>query len=271
MTLDTIQFHYSFRGNKDNPLILFLHGFMGDSQEFNQVLSVLSHQFCCLAVDLPGHGKTRVMGGDECYTMPNTAQSLINWLEQLNVKNCILVGYSMGGRLALYLALHFSLYFSKVVLESASPGLKTKGDRLERMNRDFELAQKLENTNFSLFVSNWYNQPLFASLKNYSDFELIKARRLQNNPLELAKSLKNLSTGFQPSLWDKLQQNTIPLLLLVGEYDEKFRAINSEMAQRCQSAQLEIIPDSGHNIHLENPKAWIDRVGLFLRNSSNKI
>lgn len=267
---DCIKFHYSFRGSKDNPLILFLHGFMGDSQEFNEVISVLSNQFCCLVVDLPGHGQTRVLGGEDCYIMTNTAQLLINWLKQLTVKKCILVGYSMGGRLALYLALYFPQYFSNVVLESAAPGLKTEGDRLERMKRDFELGQKLENTDFSLFVSNWYNQPLFASLKNYSDFELMKARRLQNNPLELAKSLRNLSTGCQPSLWDKLQQNKIPLLLLVGEYDEKFKAINSEMAQRCQSAQLEIIPDSGHNIHLENPKAWVDRVGLFLRKSSNK-
>lgn len=196
--------------------------------------------------------------------MPNTAQSLINWLEQLIVKKCILVGYSMRERLALYLALCFPQYFSYVVIESTSPGLKTEGDRLERMKRDFELAQKLETTDFPLFISTWYNPSLFTSLKNYSDFELMKARRLQNNPLELAKSLRNLSTGCQPSLWDKLQQNAIPLLLLGGEYDEKFRAINSEMTQCCQSVQLEIIPDSGHNIiHLENPKAWVDRVGLF--------
>lgn len=265
MTFDTIEFHYSFRGDRNNPLILFLHGFMGDRQEFNEIISLLSNQFCCLAVDLPGHGQTRVVGGEECYTMPNTAQSLINWLDQLIVHNCFLVGYSMGGRLALYLALHFPKYFSKVVLESASPGLKSQGDRLERMKRDFELAKDLETSDFLLFLSNWYNQPLFASLKKYPDFELMKARRLHNNPLDLAKSLRNMSTGCQPSLWENVKHNTIPLLLLVGEYDEKFRAINSEITQLCPSAQLEIVSHAGHNIHLENPKAWIEKVGLFLR------
>ncbi|HEY9650036.1 MAG TPA: 2-succinyl-6-hydroxy-2,4-cyclohexadiene-1-carboxylate synthase, partial [Coleofasciculaceae cyanobacterium] len=150
-----------------------------------------------------------------------------------------------------------------------SPGLKTKGDRLERMKHDFELAKRLETTDFSSFISNWYEQPLFASLKNYSDFELMKLRRLQNNPLELAKSLRNLSTGCQPSLWDNLHQNRTPLLLLVGEYDDKFRAINAEIAQHCKSAQLEIICDSGHNIHLENPNAWVDKVSFFLRENSH--
>ena len=127
MTFDNFKFHYSFRGNRAKPLILFLHGFMGDNKEFNEIISLLSDQFFSLTVDLPGHGKTRVLGGEKCYMMSNTAEALINLLDQLNVKKCFLVGYSMGGRLALYLNLHFPQYFSKVVIESASPGLKTQG------------------------------------------------------------------------------------------------------------------------------------------------
>lgn len=263
MTVDKFKFHYSFRGNPDKSLILFLHGFMGDSHEFNDVIALLADQFYCLSVDLPGHGKTRVLGGEECYTMPNTAHALINWLDQLNVKQCFLVGYSMGGRLALYLNLHFPQRFSKIVLESASPGLKTGRDRLERTQRDFELARKLENSDFYRFLSNWYSQPLFASLKKHQCFQILIESRLRNNPFELAKSLRNLSTGCQPSLWENLKQHKKPLLLLVGEYDAKFIAINSEIARLCQSAKLEIVRNCGHNIHFENPKTFVQILKNF--------
>lgn len=264
MTFDHFKWHYFFRGNRAKPLILFLHGFMGDSNEFNQVISLLSDQFCYLSVDLPGHGRTRVMGGEECYTMSTTAHALIHLLDQLNVQNCFLVGYSMGGRLALYLTLHFSQRFSRIVLESTSPGLKTQGDRLERIQRDFELANKLEESNFSTFLANWYSQPLFASLKKHPDFYFLKQSRLQNNQFELAKSLRNLGTGCQPSLWEKLQNNKNYLLLLVGEYDTKFITINSEMIRLCPFAQLEMVSNCGHNIHFEDPKTFVENVQSFL-------
>lgn len=264
MTFNKVQFHYCFRGSLDKPLILFLHGFMGDSNEFNQVIPLLTDQFCCLTVDLPGHGKTRVLGGEEYYTMSNTASSLIKLLEQLNIQNCLLVGYSMGGRLALYLNLHFPQYFSKVVLESASPGLKTNWDQLERIQRDWDLAKKLEESDFATFLGDWYNQPLFKSLKEHPNFDLVIANRLHNNSLELAKSLRNLSSGCQPCLWEKLKENKNPLLLLAGEYDTKFIAINSEMAKLCKFTKLEIISNCGHNIHFENPKRFFEIIKSFL-------
>ena len=263
MTFDCFQFHYSFRGNKAQPLILFLHGFMGNSNEFDAVISWLSDQFCCLTVDLPGHGKTKVLGGEECYSMSNTAHALMNWLDWLNIETCFLVGYSMGGRLALYLSLYFPHRFSKIVLESASPGLKLQRDRLERRQGDFELAKQLEKSDFSMFLENWYAQPLFASLKKHPEFKKMIDHRLKNNPVQLAKSLRNLSTGCQPCLWEKIKENQNPLLLLVGENDTKFVAINSEMARLCPFATLEVVSHCGHNIHFEHPKTFVEKVKSF--------
>ncbi|MBD2742691.1 2-succinyl-6-hydroxy-2,4-cyclohexadiene-1-carboxylate synthase [Coleofasciculus sp. FACHB-1120] len=264
MTFDNYQFHYSLSGSTDKPIILFLHGFMGDCNEFNQVISFLSNQFCCLAIDLPGHGQTKVMGGDECYKMANTAHALLNLLEQLSIEKCFLVGYSMGGRLALYLTLHFPERFPKVVLESASPGLETEEERWKRIQRDLELSQELVKINFSEFLTNWYNQPLFVSLKKNPKFEQMIESRLRNNPCELAKSLRNFSTGCQPSLWEAIAQNQTPLLLLVGEYDNKFRIINLEMARLCAAAKVNLISNCGHNIHMENPRVFFDKVRQFL-------
>lgn len=258
------QFNYYLTAQTNQPVILLLHGFMGSSNDFIEVVPQLSKYFACLIVDLPGHGKTRVIGSDEYYNMVNTATALINLLDQLKIDQCDLFGYSMGGRLALYMAINFSARFNKLILESASPGLKTAAERSLRRLSDLKLADKLENSNFQEFLCNWYKQPLFQSLRQHDNLEKIRARRLQNNPLELAKSLRNLGTGNQPSLWDKLSSYQIPTLLMVGEYDHKFQAINIDMAALSPVVTLKIIAESGHNIHWENPGGWIESLINFL-------
>jgi 2-succinyl-6-hydroxy-2,4-cyclohexadiene-1-carboxylate synthase len=263
LTLGNYQFHYKIQGSRDRPVILFLHGFLGDCHEFDAVISHFSDRFCCLSFDLPGHGLTEVSGGDRDYTMPNTAQAIILLLQELQISRCRLVGYSMGGRLALYLALHFPHYFTQLVLESASPGLKTPEAQAQRAESDRRLAAELETTDLSTFLTRWYNQPLFASFRLHPEFEQICERRSHHHPAAIAQSLRHLSTGCQPSLWSHLSQNQLPLLLLVGEQDPKFTTINAEMATTCPTAQLRIIPGCGHNIHIENPQKFAQALGQF--------
>ncbi|MDJ0518695.1 MAG: 2-succinyl-6-hydroxy-2,4-cyclohexadiene-1-carboxylate synthase [Trichodesmium sp. MO_231.B1] len=258
------KFNYYLTEKNNKEVILLLHGFMGSSNDFIEIIPQLSKKFCCLTVDLPGHGKTKVFGSEEDYNMLNTAKVLIDLLDDLKIEKCYLFGYSMGGRLALYLAINFPTRFEKIILESASPGLKSKVERSLRYESDFKLANKLENSNFQEFLFNWYNQTLFESLRHHDNFEKVRERRLENNPLELAKSLRNLGIGNQPSLWGKLSNHQIPTLLIVGEYDYKFQAINTEMAELCQVAKVKIIPESGHNIHWENPREWIESIINFL-------
>ncbi|MDZ8088183.1 MAG: 2-succinyl-6-hydroxy-2,4-cyclohexadiene-1-carboxylate synthase [Nostoc sp. DedQUE12b] len=268
MILKNYQFHYSLIGTLDKPLILFLHGFMGNIDEFDEVIKLLFNQFSYLTLDLPGHGKTQVLGEDEYYTMANTAHALINLLDELKIAKCFLVGYSMGGRLALYLTLHFPERFHKVVLESASPGLPTEAERLERIKLDTQIGRKLtrslEKSDFANFISNWYNQPIFGDIKNHPEYDRMVESRLQNNPQELDKSLRFMGTGCQPSLWEKLQFNKIPMLLLVGEYDQKFISINTEIAKVCEFVQIKIISNVGHNIHFENTLVFGENIKSFL-------
>ena len=269
LSLNNYRFHYTINGNIEQPVLLLLHGFLGNSNDFKASISQLSSQYCCLTVDLPGHGKTQVLGGDDYYTMAETAIGLIEFLNHLNFKPCHLFGYSMGGRLALYLTLDFPQYFQGVILESTSPGLKTETEQINRLKSDEKLAKSLEDlaasSCFQEFLDRWYQQPLFQSLKQHPEFSNILQQRLNNNPPELAKSLRYLGTGKQPSLWEKLSQNQIPLLLLVGEYDTKFKQINQEMANLCSFAQLQIIPNCGHNIQIENRTIWVNTIRNFLK------
>jgi len=133
--------------------------------------------------------------------------------------------------------------------------------------RDKKIARKLERsvakTDFTAFLLNWYNQPIFGLIKHHPQFQRLIESRLQNNPVELAKSLRLMGTGCQPSLWQKLKGNTNYLLLLVGEYDKKFIDINTEIANLCEFCQLKVISNSGHNIHLENTLAFVENIKQF--------
>jgi 2-succinyl-6-hydroxy-2,4-cyclohexadiene-1-carboxylate synthase len=263
MILKNYQFNYSWQGNKNKPVILFLHGFMGDCYDFERVIALLSPHFSFFTVDLPGHGKTKVIGQEKYYTMPKTAQALIELLQINQINQCFLVGYSLGGRLGLYLTIHYPKYFDKVVLESASPGLKKDKQRQQRIKQDYQIAAELESTDFSFFLNKWYSNSLFESFQKHPDFNQVIQKRLTNHPTELAKSLKNISTGLQPSLWQNLKQNQIPILFVVGELDQKFVSLNTQMLKMCPNSQLKIVKNSGHNIHFENPVEYTKIIKNF--------
>jgi len=233
---------------------------MGDCRDFEAVIDCLP-EFCCLAVDLPGHGQTKV-SHDSSYQMEQTASGLIELLTALEIERCILVGYSMGGRLALYLTIHFPQFFVATVLESASPGLATVAERESRIARDSRLSDRLESVSLSSFLQQWYSNPLFESFRTHPNYQQAISRRLQNNPLKLAKSLRGCGLGKQPSLWEHLAAIEQPTLLTVGELDSKFREINQMMLARLPQARLRVIKHSGHNVHFEHPAIF----GRLLKN-----
>jgi 2-succinyl-6-hydroxy-2,4-cyclohexadiene-1-carboxylate synthase len=248
-------FHYELYGEFDRPKVLFLHGFMGCGKDFASLINKLLPNVCCLTVDLPGHGQTEaleLMG----YGMDAIAPALIGLLESLNFSPCHLVGYSMGGRLALYLACQFSQQFLSVFLESASPGLVADGERILRQQQDEILATELESEDWPVFLERWYAQPLFDTLKNSSSFDEMRQRRLHNRPHLLAQALRGLGTGTQPSLWSAMATIAMPITLVVGERDRKFVQINQSMTVWQPLAQLKILPDCGHAAHAEDPDAF---------------
>lgn len=241
----------------DSSIVVFLHGFLGSGAEFEAITAQLGDR--SLTIDLPGHGETRFSNQ---YTMENTAAAIVGLLDELAIGRANLVGYSMGGRLALYLALNYRERFPKAIVESGSPGLKTEQERRERRESDRALADRIE-ADFDQFLIDWYNQSLFQSLKAHPQFERMLKERSRNNPVELARSLREMGAGMQPNLWEKLRSHQQPLLLMAGERDHKFVVLNQEMASLCKTAELAIVPNTGHNIHFERPKVFVDHVKSF--------
>jgi len=262
--------HYITVGDRTRPPLLLLHGFLGNHQDFTTVTATLSQSFYCILPDLPGHGKTQTEPNG--YTFAATATTLVALLTQLNLQPSKLLGYSMGGRIALYLTCQFPQYFSAVVLESASPGLQSPTAQKERARWDDAIARKIETTPLPQFLNQWYQHPMFANLQQYPErYNNMLHRRQKNQPTEVANALRGLSTGRQPSLWQALPHIQQPLLLLVGALDSKFVSISQEMANTTESDRplaINVLKNCGHNVHLEEPEQYAQIVTNFLKPAS---
>src|ERR687894_1108620 len=155
--------NHEVSGDPLSPTILFLHGFMGSSADWRGAIAALGDRYFCIAVDLPGHGASLGMPPDT-YTIEGAARAVIGILDELERVRTVIAGYSMGGRLALYLALRYPERCAGLLLESASPGIEDEEERTARRETDEEWARCLESGDFEAFLQDWYAQPLFASL-----------------------------------------------------------------------------------------------------------
>lgn len=242
--------------------VVFLHGFMGSSDEWEAVCEHLP-DIDGYAIDLPGHGQS-LCKADEDYTLHAAADLVLETLDAKGIQRAALVGYSMGGRVALYLALRNPSRWSNVVIESASPGLKSVKARQARYFIDLAKAKELED-DYPTFLKTWYEQKLFASLREKPDVLESHLERLRgNSPKHLAKSLRTMTIGRQLPLWKRLKESELDFLLLSGELDEKYCDMLREMEQELQYATHSVLPNVGHNIHLEDPRAFAQALGSFL-------
>lgn len=230
---------------------LALHGFTGDGADYSALSSFVGGDWN--TPDLPGHG-TQSDATEAEFALNALSEGLLGSRTSANPVTGI--GYSMGGRLLLHLALMRPDAFSRLILIGASPGLRTQSERLARIQSDQKWIRLLRSESIERFFEHWWQQPVMAELRNLpsKDWENIRNRRLSNCPNGLARSLEHHGTGALPSLWERLPEITVPVQLIVGEKDRKFRSIAEEMANFFPSPSLEIIANSGHSPHLENPE-----------------
>lgn len=264
-----VRYHLDDRG-EGRPLVL-LHGLTGRAATWRHHFGPLTQHFRVIALDQLGHGQTSIPADPARYHIDEAAADLIAVLQHLDALPAGLLGYSMGGRLALYAALTYPHAFNALILESASPGLRDETARLERLAKDQALADGVIEHGVPAFVDAWEKLPMFATQASMpaEQYAFQREIRLANDPLGLANSLRGMGVGAQPSLWERLGELQIPVLLITGSEDAKFDAIASEMMTLLPNAQHITIAKTGHTIHLEQPTQFDQTVTDFLLQSAS--
>jgi 2-succinyl-6-hydroxy-2,4-cyclohexadiene-1-carboxylate synthase len=244
--------NYVTEGGPGQPLVL-VHGFTQTQAAWEPVAARLRARWRLVRVDLPGHGGSAGVrvGFEEAAALLGECGGRAAY-----------VGYSLGGRLCLRLALDRPELVRSLVLLGASPGIADPAARAERRAADEALAAGVERDGVAAFLDRWLAGPLFATLPQ----ELAgREDRLVNTPEELAAALRLLGAGAQAPLWDRLARLRCPTLLVAGALDAKFAALAAEMAAAIgPAAHLQLVPDAGHAAHLERPAELAALLDEFL-------
>ena len=233
--------------------LALLHGFTQTGRSWEPLLPALEEHFEVVTPDLPGHGSRSEVRADLWEAAHLVAEE---------GGHAIYLGYSLGGRVALHLALSRPEVVERLVLVSTTAGIEAPAERAARRAEDEELARSLEEEGLDAFLERWLAQPLLAGLP--PDAAGLDARR-QNRPEALAAALRLMGTGAQEPLWRRLGELAMPVLVVAGERDDKFADLALHLGGWIgPTAGLALVPDAGHACHLEQPAAFLELVLPFL-------
>jgi 2-succinyl-6-hydroxy-2,4-cyclohexadiene-1-carboxylate synthase len=251
------------------PLLL-LHGFSGCGRSWNNLSERFAASRFCLAPDLPGHGGTEAP--PEGFDVERLADALSDLLDELGVRRACVLGYSMGGRLALHLAARRPAKVERLVLVGASPGIEDPCERSSRAASDEAWARLLEGEGVSAFVEAWMSQPIFSSRASLAPERLdaLRQEKLAQSAGGLAAAMRAFGAGKQKPLHDALPGISVPVLLVAGEKDGKYCRICEEMAARLPDGRVTIIEGAGHAPQTEEPERFLAAVAAFLDAAATK-
>ncbi|HEX5225720.1 MAG TPA: alpha/beta fold hydrolase [Solirubrobacteraceae bacterium] len=226
--------------------LVLLHGFGGTRRAWDGVCDQIERErYRPLALDLPGHGRMAGCG------RPITFDACVQHVLAAAPERFVLCGYSLGGRVALHVALAAPERVLALALVSCSPGIEDPGERAARLARDDALADELESASFEAWIERWRSQPVFAG-----EPEPVRRRagedQRRNDPLALAAALRGLSVGAMAPLWGRLPELSMPTSVIVGERDAKFRALGERTAREVPGSAYVVI-SGGHGLPLESP------------------
>ena len=227
--------------------IVLLHGFTQTGRSWGPAIAALGERYRALAPDIRGHGESAAL-------RPVSFDAVRDDVLALAPERFALAGYSMGGRIALSLALAAPERVARLVLVGASPGIADAEERRARRAADEALAERIEGEGIEAFAAHWSSLPLFVD-QPPAVAAAAHAARLAQSPADLAAALRGLGIGVMEPLWERLPHLEIPVALIVGERDAKFRAIAERMATALPHAALHVVPDAGHAVQLEAPEA----------------
>jgi 2-succinyl-6-hydroxy-2,4-cyclohexadiene-1-carboxylate synthase len=256
MEVDGLRWEVRTRG-AGTPLLL-LHGFTGRGSSWGDHATALAHDHRIVAVDLPGHGRSGTPDDPRRASVERSADDLATILRRLSASPAHVLGYSLGARIALRLAVAHPDSVRRLVLESPSPGIADPVARTERATADESRAARLEDSGIEAFVAEWEAEPVFASHAAMPTARRARlhASRLRNDPAGLATSLRGAGQGAMEPLNDTLHRIVAPTLVIAGVLDQAGRDRATDIAARIPRANLAIIENAGHTPHLESPRRF---------------
>lgn len=256
------------RGARDDraPIVL-LHGFAGDGTAWAGVRKELRALGPTLTVDLIGHGQSPAPDDWRRYTMAACLDDLEAVMQGLGLTDAWWLGYSMGGRVALQLAVHKPHLVRGLVLESATAGITDPEERAARVEGDRSLARAILEEGMAAFVDRWLDLPMFDRLRALPDraFQAERERRLRQRPEGLARSLEGMGAGAMAPVWDRLGEIEAPVLAVVGDEDERFCDLARRITTAIPGSRMYRVPQAGHAPHSEKPRAFLSAVTPFIR------
>ncbi len=231
--------------------VVFLHGFGGTHRAWDGVAARLdSERYRALALDLPGHG------AQAACERPITFAVCVGHVLGAAPERFTLCGYSLGGRVALHVALGAPSRVRRLVLVATSPGIDDPDERAARALADRRLADELESASFERFIERWRAQPLFAA-DPPEVAKLAAEDQRRNRPDALAAVLRGIGSGEMEPLWGRLHELAMPTTVIVGERDAKYRALARRTVELLPRAELIVVP-GGHRLAFESPAALAD-------------
>ncbi|WP_428618122.1 2-succinyl-6-hydroxy-2,4-cyclohexadiene-1-carboxylate synthase [Shewanella sp.] len=258
---------YRTMGKAELPALVLLHGFLGSKTDWQLLMPRLSRHFHCIALDLPGHGDSPALAETSQTTgFDLVVEQILATLDKLEVKRFHLLGYSLGGRIALHLAASAPARLLSINLESCHPGLDSEQARTERLKQDSQWQTRLLSLPLVEFLDLWYRQGVFATLNDSERQALIQARAT-NNPKALASIYLPTSLGNQADLSRIPKQIAIDWHYYAGKQDNKFLTL-AQSWQSHQPISLTLFDQAGHNVHLAQPEAFCDSLIAKLRTHS---
>lgn len=297
-TYKRCNFFYQLWGNPELPPVVLLHGFMQSSTSWNSIASSFTNRFCVYALDFIGHGLTEKSKKAARYTYEDMAASVDYFLRKVvcaqekrgreksvharqalvnhthakhtQIKRAHVIGYSMGGRIALRLLQTSSDVLASVVLESCNLGCATETERTEAAQRNQGWVDRIQHDGMEAFVNYWETLPMFATQKELGWDKLLHVSRAANDPTSMVLCLQGSGKQAMPLTEVTLEavrtqrQMGLPMLYIYGDKDAKSAAVAATL--EAEGVLVSVIP-AGHNVHLEAPMLYLKEVVHFLANT----
>ncbi|MEL0630762.1 2-succinyl-6-hydroxy-2,4-cyclohexadiene-1-carboxylate synthase [Psychromonas aquatilis] len=245
-------------GSKDKPTIVFLHGFLGNGKDWEKIINHLKNDFHCVTIDLPGHGLSAGNLAPLDNGFAHCHQLIRSALDSLNISTYVMVGYSLGGRIALdYARTQNDPNLTLLILESSHIGLENDQQKKQRYQFDLNWAECFSTEAMEESLYQWYEQSIFEDFTTKKKTEMIE-KRCHNYGVFLANMLLSTSLAKQENAWSFLNQTDLPIIYLFGELDTKLSALAKKID--TTNAKTCCFDGLGHNLHQQDPMKYADNI-----------